>query len=866
MSRMTLAGASRMKKIGLALSGGGFRASLYHLGLVRFLRDAGLLPEVSHITAVSGGSILGAHLVLNWDRYNGSANDFDAAASELLSFVRLDVRNRIVRRFPLTLPLRWPRRLLGRSNRKLTRSGLLEYHYEKYLLGDTSLFELPEKPQLHILATNLSEGCLCSFHRNGLLMVRGQAATGLRIDGIHIGLATVAMAVAASSAFPGFFPPLELTGGDVGADDGAFGRQAYTDGGVYDNLGVRMFRCLARPLLAETPLSREDFVDLPATVEVLRQASKSSEETPLRRLTQLLVAAAGRPEPLLLPGGVTSSGVLSPPSEPGNGDREEPVVSGLWDLLRHHHFQREPLFAGLRLVDPEAESLLHTSFHGRRELDPGDQLWLNRHLLEAAFRQATNHACFRRLNSGLDCVLVSDVGKHFEVKGMHRAGGLIRTAMRASDILMDRVWQLEIETFHDTPGFVFAPITDVVEPAEDPTALHPEIQRQAAHIRTDIDRFSTLEISSLVRHGYCVSRKACRSRPDLFGAELPGNAPWDPVRARSAATPSDTVAHRTFHPSLPERGGRLEPAATTAEARTLQASAFRRIWSTLWDSRDWVSYIYIPILIPIMFLLPYFVFKSYQRSHRLSQLIDSLSQGSRDLEIMTRLLEGPMKPWNGEPAEEVRDLGELDFTGFDVLQDSRIIDMRAWNPTTAGKSDVTSDAYGYRRLKVVKRHDNTGNNLFSIDVLATHPKTQIRFPLQKIQPTLRMSRLEKVVDGEKQCCFRATWNFEKMPPGEYVDLIYEHYSPAVFLRRADGATSVAIHLQVDTAEVTRWFLMPAGKEYKDWRVVRYKTGKPETVEEVKVVTEYLAEDYTILAYKLMLGKAGYTYEVIWHYK
>src|SRR4051794_26569433 len=131
-------------KLGLALSGGGFRASLYHLGLVRFLRDAGLLSQVSHITAVSGGSIIAAHLVLNWDRYNGSPGEFDAAASELLSFVRLDVRNRIVRRFPLTLPARWPRRLLGRSNRKLTRTGLLEWHYEKYLYGDTSLFELPE--------------------------------------------------------------------------------------------------------------------------------------------------------------------------------------------------------------------------------------------------------------------------------------------------------------------------------------------------------------------------------------------------------------------------------------------------------------------------------------------------------------------------------------------------------------------------------------------------------------------------------------------------------------------------------------------------------------------------------------------------
>jgi predicted acylesterase/phospholipase RssA len=81
-----------MKRIGLALSGGGFRATLYHLGLTRFLRDAGLLSKVTHITSVSGGSIFAAHLVLNWARYNGSPNDFDAAASELLNFFSMDVR------------------------------------------------------------------------------------------------------------------------------------------------------------------------------------------------------------------------------------------------------------------------------------------------------------------------------------------------------------------------------------------------------------------------------------------------------------------------------------------------------------------------------------------------------------------------------------------------------------------------------------------------------------------------------------------------------------------------------------------------------------------------------------------------------
>lgn len=86
-----------MKHFGLALSGGGFRATLFHLGGLRFLHDANLLRRISHVTSVSGGSIMAAHLVLNWDRYTGSDEDYDNAAGELLDFIRLDVRNRVVR-------------------------------------------------------------------------------------------------------------------------------------------------------------------------------------------------------------------------------------------------------------------------------------------------------------------------------------------------------------------------------------------------------------------------------------------------------------------------------------------------------------------------------------------------------------------------------------------------------------------------------------------------------------------------------------------------------------------------------------------------------------------------------------------------
>jgi predicted acylesterase/phospholipase RssA len=51
-------------KVGLALSGGGFRASLYHLGVLAQLAELDLLRKVEVLSCVSGGSILGAHYYL----------------------------------------------------------------------------------------------------------------------------------------------------------------------------------------------------------------------------------------------------------------------------------------------------------------------------------------------------------------------------------------------------------------------------------------------------------------------------------------------------------------------------------------------------------------------------------------------------------------------------------------------------------------------------------------------------------------------------------------------------------------------------------------------------------------------------------
>ena len=73
-------------------------------------------------------------------------------------------------------------------------------------------------------------------------------------------------------------------------------------------------------------------------------------------------------------------------------------------------------------------------------------------------------------------------------------------------------------------------------------------------------------------------------------------------------------------------------------------------------------------------------------------------------------------------------------------------------------------------------------------------------------------------------------------------------------------------VHADTAELTTWILMPEGSEYRNFHITRHAPGKEDKVDAVRLTTEYLADDYTILAFRLLSLKAGYTYQVSWTYK
>jgi NTE family protein len=234
----------------LCLSGGGYRAALFHLGAMLRLHERDELPEIELFSAVSGGSIALAWLV---SRYlalrEDETEDFDEwcgrcdfRAQVLEPFRAVAARD--LRSFAVlaTAPVNW----LWPT----PRVRLLERGYRRFL-GELTLGELPEAPNFVFCATDLAFGCNWEFSRRRV----GDFQAGYLREPGAVALAT---AVAASSSFPPLFGPVRLparaldyTGGKQSGSE-LLDRIELSDGGVYDNMAMEpaLKRC-ARVLVSD---------------------------------------------------------------------------------------------------------------------------------------------------------------------------------------------------------------------------------------------------------------------------------------------------------------------------------------------------------------------------------------------------------------------------------------------------------------------------------------------------------------------------------------------------------------------------------------------------------------------------------------
>jgi NTE family protein len=217
-------------KPALAISGGGFRATLFHVGTLIRLNELNLLARLERISSVSGGSIAAGMLATAWP----SLGFVDGRATRLDQLVVEPLRAFCARNVD-KLAIFKGGALPGKSI-----GDVLADIYDDLFAGLT-LDQLPEKPQFVFKATNLQTGRLFRFSKRRLADYRiGEIPfpQGIRL----------AIAVAASSAFPPFLSPVKLVvdpaqwrsfeGADLFGDPDYHATLYLTDGGAYDNLGL----------------------------------------------------------------------------------------------------------------------------------------------------------------------------------------------------------------------------------------------------------------------------------------------------------------------------------------------------------------------------------------------------------------------------------------------------------------------------------------------------------------------------------------------------------------------------------------------------------------------------------------------------
>jgi NTE family protein len=251
-----------MKKIGLSLSGGGYRAAVFHLGTLKKLNDLSILDKVDVLSTISGGSITGAAWCL-------STKDYPSFHEEMLSKLKsksiikyiLTSRPFIIAAifvlvffvsyfwviftswspFAFFIFFLFIFSLLIWQFKIFPVSRVVEEAYNCFFFNNRTLDDLKDQPLLAIGSSNLHTGRPFTFSKKKMsdssYVFRSEYDPPIEFLQSKF---PVARAVAASSCVPFVFTPVTI-GKEffkMALDYDRINPQLI-DGGVYDNQGIQ---------------------------------------------------------------------------------------------------------------------------------------------------------------------------------------------------------------------------------------------------------------------------------------------------------------------------------------------------------------------------------------------------------------------------------------------------------------------------------------------------------------------------------------------------------------------------------------------------------------------------------------------------
>lgn len=219
----------RERSIGIALSGGGIRAMIFHLGLFKWLAENKLFECVKRVSSVSGASLcvgmIYAHNNLRWPT---SEEFLLKVLPSVKQALQVDLQLSAIRKL-IVSPYYW--------NKKVN---IVAKALEDKWKVQGRLSQLEGKPMWYINCTTYETGKRFRFCRENM----GDYTIGY-VDNPDIPLSEV---MAASAGFPILIGPYSFDTGDYHWKPSNYAGKDWTppakqilhlwDGGVYDNFGL----------------------------------------------------------------------------------------------------------------------------------------------------------------------------------------------------------------------------------------------------------------------------------------------------------------------------------------------------------------------------------------------------------------------------------------------------------------------------------------------------------------------------------------------------------------------------------------------------------------------------------------------------
>jgi NTE family protein len=241
--------------VGFCLSGGGYRAMLFHAGAIFRMNELGLLRKLERVSSVSGGSMAAAALAVAYPKFQYDAQDrvTNLTATFLAPILdqaseSIDVGSAFAGLNPFT-----------------SAAATAAKSYDTNLTKGMLLADLPTKPLFVFNATSLMSGATMRFRPDYVADYHIGQLTGIRT--------LLADVVSASAAFPPFLSPATVdisTGTVAPATMGPLARAPFTkravltDGGVYDNMGTETVWKRCRTILLSNAGKPFGFEESPA--------------------------------------------------------------------------------------------------------------------------------------------------------------------------------------------------------------------------------------------------------------------------------------------------------------------------------------------------------------------------------------------------------------------------------------------------------------------------------------------------------------------------------------------------------------------------------------------------------------------------